>query len=317
LEQQDNAAMQQSIVAEEKTQASLHQSMAAERNEVRESTGIVSPTSLQIKSQEISQSSMQQREYLSKAQENSQSEIMSTEQRNSLSEEQREINSDRLESGSLREYRSQARALTNGSESRELTESNTEAMEGRRSNVKDSARSGLLTSSSAREMQEQRTRNISEGETLAYNSQIVAANAEQRETVEMSEYEFYNCREEREMCKEQIYECRNEREQSKEHCQNSREDRGLCREETSTLKERTLSWEHQDARLTRDQNDGQDDIAHTDEGDGICWHHINYKSVEDVRNQPEFLRAKLRKTSFGPGDRDRRRKSSGSDTSSR
>merc|ERR1712200_336664 len=171
------------------------------------------------------------------------------------------------------------------------------------SNVKDSAQSELLSVSSAREMLEQRTRNISEGETLAYNSQIVAANAEQRETVEMSEYEFYKCR--------------NEREQSKEHCQKSSKERGVCREETSTLKERTLSWEHQDARLMRDQNDGQDDIAHTDEGDGICWHHINYKSVEDVRNQPEFLRAKLRKTSFGPGDRDRRRKSSGSDTSSR
>merc|ERR1719259_609963 len=91
-------------------------------------------------------------------------------------------------------------------------------------------------------------------------------------------------------------------------------------EENSMSRERTLSWQHsgdgsmgyrEELRLKADAGNGEEE----QDGDGICWHHINYKTAEEEKNQPEFLKARLKKTSFGVIDR--RRKSSGSDTSSR
>jgi len=91
-------------------------------------------------------------------------------------------------------------------------------------------------------------------------------------------------------------------------------------EENSMSRERTLSWQHsgdgsmgnrEELRLKADAGHGEEE----QDGDGICWHHINYKTAEEEKNQPEFLKARLKKTSFGVVDR--RRKSSGSDTSSR
>merc|ERR1719423_158720 len=104
-------------------------------------------------------------------------------------------------------------------------------------------------------------------------------------------------------------------------------------EENSMSRERTLSWQNsgdgsmgngEELRLKADAGNAlwvrsaknQDCNGEGEqEGDGICWHHINYRTAEEEKHQPEFLKARLKKTSFGVMDR--RRKSSGSDTSSR
>merc|ERR1719383_1362584 len=109
-----------------------------------------------------------------------------------------------------------------------------------------------------------------------------------------------------------------------------RENGETAYEESMMSRERTLSWEHGgDSSMQRSREErrlesglrrgieGKGEEASNEEEDinGICWHHINYKTAEEEKHQPEFLKAKLKKTSFGPSDR--RRKSSASDTSSR
>lgn len=91
-------------------------------------------------------------------------------------------------------------------------------------------------------------------------------------------------------------------------------------EENVLSRERTLSWEHRGDSTIRNREENRMEASYKngdgpEDGEGICWHHINYKTAEEEKNQPEFLKAKLRRTSFRPADR--RRKSSGSDASSR
>merc|ERR1719383_46497 len=109
-----------------------------------------------------------------------------------------------------------------------------------------------------------------------------------------------------------------------------RENGETAYDQSMMSRERTLSWEHGgDSPMQRSREErrlesglrrgieGKGEDASNEEEDinGICWHHINYKTAEEEKHQPEFLKAKLKKTSFGPSDR--RRKSSASDTSSR
>jgi len=214
---------------------------------------------------------------------------------------------------SQREMQTQSVASKSNSESQTRIDSEARTQEGEWSLASKKGQQYIerletaeLVESSARELHEARSRNVSEGEMLSYNSRIVAAEADRQSgATRIVAAESEQCGTTRASYETQTAAAATQQTE----CNRS------FGEEKSTLRERTLSWKRHNDRSFGDRKESR---LGADEGesDGISWHHINYKSADEEKNQPEFLKAKLKKTSFGPNDRERRRKSSGSDASS-
>jgi len=213
---------------------------------------------------------------------------------------------------SQREMQTQSVAFKSNSESQTRIDSEARTQEGECSSASKKGQQYIerletaeLVESSARELNEARSRNVSEGEMLSYNSRVVAAEADgQSGATRIVAAESEQCGTTRASYETQT---------AAAATQQTECNRSFGEE--STLRERTLSWKRHNDRSFGGRKESR---LGADEGesDGISWHHINYKSADEEKNQPEFLKAKLKKTSFGPNDRERRRKSSGSDASS-